>query len=73
MIKTVIGNNVSRQTVILNGDTTVAEALAEGGIGTNGTITVNGATFRGNFDTPIAELAENGKLYLLQVAKADNA
>lgn len=73
MIKAIVGNNVNRSTFILNGNTTIEEALSEGGIGTAGTITINGATFRGDFSTPISELAENGKIYILQVAKADNA
>lgn len=74
MIKAVIGNNVNRTTTILPGSTTISAAVAAAGIASNGALTVNGSTFRGDASTTtLAEVAKDDKVFIFQIAKADNA
>lgn len=75
MIKVVIGNNVKRETVIIDENTTLRDALENTGIDyTRGTMHLDGASLNpGDLDKTFSDFGIAEKCYLLNVVKADNA
>lgn len=75
MIKVTVGNNVSRQNIIIDENTTLKEVLEQAGVDyTRGSITLDGATvMAGGLNKTFAEYGVTESCYLLNVAKADNA
>jgi len=75
MIKVTIGNNVKRNSHILDKDTTLREALELEGIDYNkGIMNLDGSTLNpGDIDKTFADFGITEKCYLLNVVKADNA
>ena len=76
MIKVVVGNNVKRETVIVDANTTLRTVLEDAGVdyASRGTIHLDGATLNhGDLDKTFASLGITERCYLLQVVKADNA
>lgn len=75
MIKIVVGNNLSRQTVIIDETTTLRTALEENGIDYSvGMTSLDGSTLApGDLDKTFADFGITEKCYLLNVVKADNA
>lgn len=75
MIKVVIGNNVKRETKIVDETQTLREALEDAGVDyTRGSLNLDGATLApGDLNKTFAQLGVTEKCYLLQVVKADNA
>lgn len=75
MIKAVIGNNVKRETKILDETTKLRKALEDAGVDyTRGSVTLDGATLApGDLDKTFAQHGITEKCFLLQVVKADNA
>lgn len=75
MIKCIVGNNVKRETKIVNSSATLRQVLEEAGIDyTRGTVNLDGSTLMpGDLDKTFAQHGITEKCYLLQVVKADNA
>lgn len=75
MIKVTIGNNLSRQSVIIDETTTLRTALEENGIDYSvGMTSLDGSTLApGDLDKTFADFGITEKCYLLNVVKADNA
>ena len=75
MIKVVVGNNVKRETVIVDANTTLRTVLEDNGIDyTSGTMHLDGSSLKpGEIDKTFADLGITEKCYLLNVVKADNA
>lgn len=76
MIKVVVGNNVKRDTVIVNEDTTTLRTVLEdAGIEyASGVMHMDGASLKpGDLDKTFADFGITEKCYLLNVVKADNA
>lgn len=75
MIKVTIGNNVKREAVILDENTTLRDALDNNGIDyTSGVMHLDGASLgAGDLDKTFASFGITEKCYLLNVIKADNA
>ena len=75
MIKVVVGNNVSRQSVIIDEVTTLRAALEQNNVDyTRGMTSLDGATLAaGDLDKTFADFGITEKCYLLNVVKADNA
>ncbi len=77
MIKVTIGNNVKRDAVIIERSTTLREALENAGLDySRGGINLDGATLGpGDLDKSFEDMniPEDGKCFLIQVVKADNA
>ena len=75
MIKVVIGNNVKRETKIVDENLTLRKALEDAGVDyTRGSVNMDGATLNpGDLDKTFAQHGITEKCYLLQVVKADNA
>lgn len=75
MIKCIVGNNVKRETKIVNSSATLRQVLEEAGIDyTRGTVNLDGSTLGpGDLDKTFAQHGITEKCYLLQVVKADNA
>ena len=75
MIKVTIGNNLSRQSVIIDENTTLRSALEANNIDyTVGMTSLDGSTLgAGDLDKTFAEFGITEKCYLLNVVKADNA
>jgi hypothetical protein len=75
MIKVTIGNNVKRNNVIVERDSTLREALEEQDIDyTSGIMNLDGSTLSpGDLDKTFADFGITEKCYLLNVVKADNA
>lgn len=75
MIKVVIGNNVKRETKIVDESQTLRKALEDAGVDyTRGSVNLDGATLGpGDLDKTFAQHGITEKCYLLQVVKADNA
>lgn len=76
MIKITVGNNVKRESVIKDENTTTLRTvLEENGIDyTRGTMNLDGAPLRpGDLDKTFAEIGVSDKCFLLNVVKADNA
>ena len=75
MIKVVVGNNVKRETVIVDANTTLRTVLEAANVDyTRGVMHLDGASLNpGDLDKTFASLGITEKCYLLNVVKADNA
>ena len=75
MIKVTVGNNVKRESVIVEETATLRSVLEEQGIDySRGTMHLDGCSLNpGQLDKTFAELGITEKCYLLNVVKADNA
>lgn len=75
MIKVVIGNNVKRETLIVDANTTLRTVLEDAGIDyARGTMHLDGASLNpGDLDKSFSDFGITEKCYLLNVVKADNA
>ena len=75
MIKVVVGNNVKRETVIVDANTTLRSVLESANVDyTRGVMHLDGATLApGDLDKSFAAMGITEKCYLLNVVKADNA
>lgn len=75
MIKVTVGNNVKRETRIVESSATVRSVLDEAGIDyTRGAMQLSGATLSpADFDKTFAQLGVTDSCYLINVAKLDNA
>ena len=75
MIKVTIGNNVKRETVMLDKNTTLRAALEGNGVDySRGVMHLDGSSLQpGDLDKTFADLGIAEKCFLLNVVKADNA
>lgn len=75
MIKVTVGNNVKRESVIVDENTTLRAVLEDNGIDyTSGTMHLDGSSLKpGEIDKTFADFGITEKCYLLNVVKADNA
>lgn len=75
MIKVVVGNNVKRETVIVDANTTLRTVLEDANVDyTRGVMHLDGSSLNpGDLDKTLASLGITEKCYLLNVVKADNA
>lgn len=75
MIKVVVGNNVKRETVIVDANTTLRAVLEDANVDyTRGVMHLDGSSLNpGDLDKTFASLGITEKCYLLNVVKADNA
>lgn len=75
MIKVTVGNNVKRESVIVDENTTLRTVLEDNGIDyTSGTMHLDGSSLKpGEIDKTFTDLGITEKCYLLNVVKADNA
>ena len=75
MIKVVVGNNVKRESVIVDSNTTPRKVLEEAGVDyTRGTMHLDGASLQpGDLDKTFESFGITEKCFLLNVVKADNA
>lgn len=75
MVKVVVGNNVKRETVIVDSAATLRHTLEEAGIDyTRGTMHLDGSSLNpGDLDKTFAQFGITEKCFLLNVVKADNA
>lgn len=75
MIKATIGNNVRRNAVMIDENTTLRSALEQAGIDYSiGMTSLDGSTLQpGDLDKTFADFGITEKCFLLNVVKADNA
>ena len=75
MIKVTVGNNVKRESVVIDENTTLRTALENAEIDyTTGTMHLDGAPLMaGDLDKTFADFEITEKCFLLNVVKADNA
>lgn len=75
MVKVTIGNNVSRNSILVSEDTTVREALETAEFDyTRGAMTLDGAPLQaGMMDKTFRDFGITNACYLISVVKADNA
>ncbi len=75
MVKVVVGNNVKRETVIVDSATTLRTVLEDAGIDyTKGVMHLDGSSLNpGDLDKTFAQFGITEKCFLLNVVKADNA
>lgn len=75
MIKITVGNNVKRETVIIDSATTLREVLENSGISYETSVLhLDGASLRpGDLDKTFEDFGITEKAFLLAVQKADNA
>ncbi len=75
MIKITVGNNVKRESVIVDENTTLRAVLEDNGIDyTTGVMHLDGASLQpGDLDKTFAQFGITEKAFLLNVVKADNA
>lgn len=75
MIKVVVGNNVKRETVIVDASTTLRKVLEDANVDyTRGVMHLDGSSLNpGDLDKTFESLGITEKCYLLNVVKADNA
>lgn len=75
MIKVTIGNNVKRESVIIDENTTLRSALEANGVDyTRGVMHLDGSSLNpGDLDKTFAQHGIKEKCFLLNVVKADNA
>ena len=75
MVKVVVGNNVKRNTVIVDSATTLRTVLEDAGIDyTKGVMHLDGSSLNpGDLDKTFAQFGITDKCFLLNVVKADNA
>lgn len=75
MIKVTVGNNVRKEAVIVDENTTLRTVLEDNGIDyTSGTMHLDGSSLKpGDLDKTFSDLGIAEKCWLLNVVKADNA
>ncbi len=75
MIKVTVGNNLKRETVIVDSATTLRDCLEDAGVDYSRTITtLDGATLgAGDLDKTFDDFGIRDRAYLLGVVKQDNA
>ena len=75
MIKVTIGNNVKREAIIIDKNTTLRAALEDNGVDyTRGVMHLDGSSLQpGDLDKTFADFNITEKCYLLNVVKPDNA
>ena len=75
MIKVTVGNNVKRNSVIVDEATTLRSVLESNEIDyTRGTMHLDGSTLQpGDLDKSFSDMGIREKCFLLNVVKADNA
>lgn len=75
MIRVTVGNNVNRENVIVNDNTTLRAVLEEQHIDyARGSLTLDGSTLQaGALDKTFAEYGIKEKCFLMQIVKTDNA
>ena len=75
MVKVVVGNNVKRESVIVDSDTTLRQVLEDAGVDyTRGTMHIDGVSLQaGDLDKTFDDFGIAEKCFLLNVVKADNA
>lgn len=75
MIKVNFGNNVRRETKLVNANMTIREFFNEVGIDySRGQTNLDGAPIQaGQFDSTFAQLGVTTECYLYNIVKADNA
>lgn len=75
MIKVTVGNNVKRDTVIVDSSTTLRTVLEDAGIDyTRGMMHLDGSSLNpGDLDKTFGDLGITEKCFLLNVVKQDNA
>lgn len=75
MIKVTVGNNVKRNSVIVDGSRTLRSVLEEADIDyTRGVMHLDGSSLNpGDLDKSFESFGITEKCYLLNVVKADNA
>ena len=75
MIKVTVGNNVKRNSVIVDEATTLRSVLEANEIDyTRGTMHLDGSTLQpGDLDKSFSDMGIREKCFLLNVVKADNA
>ena len=73
MIRVTVGNNVKRENVTVNNQTTLRTVLEQQGIDyTKGSLTLDGATLApGSLDRTFESFGVNDKCFLMQIVKAD--
>jgi len=75
MIKVTVGNNLKKESVIVDGNDTLRKVIEDAGIDyTRGMMTLDGATLMpGDLDKKFSDFGIAEKCFLLNVVKADNA
>lgn len=75
MIKVTVGNNVKREAVIVDENSTLRTVLENNGVDyTTGVMHLDGSSLNpGDLDRTFADFGITEKCYLLNVVKADNA
>ena len=75
MIKVTVGNNVKREAVIIDENTTLRSCLEANGVDyTRGVMHLDGSSLnRGDLDKTFQQFGITEKCFLLNVVKADNA
>lgn len=75
MVKVVVGNNLKRETVIVDENTTLRTVLESNGIDyATGVMHLDGSSLNaGDLDKTFADFGIAEKCFLLNVVKADNA
>lgn len=75
MVKVVVGNNVKRESVIVDSSATLRTVLEDAGIDyTRGVMHLDGSSLQaGDLDKTFADFGITEKCFLLNVVKADNA
>jgi hypothetical protein len=75
MVKITVANNVKRETVIVDENTTLRAVLEDNDIGyTTGVMHLDGAPLQpGDLNKTFADFGVTDKAFLMNVVKADNA
>lgn len=75
MIKVTVGNNVKRESVIVESSRTLRSVIEDAGIDyTRGVMHLDGSSLQaGDLDKSFSDFGITEKCFLLNVAKADNA
>lgn len=75
MLNIIVGNNMGRQSMIIDENTTIRQALEQADIDySRGMTSLDGVTLQpGQMDKTFVELGITEKCYLMNVVKADNA
>lgn len=75
MIKVTMGNNLKRESVVIDENTTLRNALEDAGIDyTTGVMHLDGSSLNpGDLDKTFRDFGITEKCFLLNVVKADNA
>ena len=75
MVKVIVGNNVKRETVIVDSGSTLRSVLEDAGVDySRGTMHLDGASLNpGDLSKTFAQMGITDKCFLRNVVKADNA